>query len=274
MIIVNASKDTEWLPQSLRALQTDGCAIIEGVLNKDFISLTTEKMYEVQKKIWQVLGKERLDRAGELGILRIMPKFDTFFLKYLEIPEVLQLVDAALSPTAILQVQQGSILPSFPKGQAPPVFQNLFHMDFPRYLNGSFVAFNIFFAISRFTKENGGTLLVPHTHQKPDRPSDEYLQSHSISVECEAGSMFLFDSTLYHAAGENFSGKDRLGINHEFIRSYMKQQIDYVRALGDEVVMDQKPRTQQLLGWYTRIPASLDEYYRPEDQRLYRRGQG
>jgi ectoine hydroxylase-related dioxygenase (phytanoyl-CoA dioxygenase family) len=147
-------------------------------------------------------------------------------------------------------------------------------MDFPRYLNGYLAAFNIFFAISRFTKENGGTLLVPGTHQKPDRPSDEYLKSHSVSVECEAGSLFLFDSTLYHAAGENDSGHERLGINHEFIRSYMKQQIDYVRALGDEVVSAQKPRTQQLLGWYTRIPTSLDEYYRPEDQRFYRRGQG
>jgi ectoine hydroxylase-related dioxygenase (phytanoyl-CoA dioxygenase family) len=274
MIVVNARKDSDWLPRSLQGLRTDGCAIIEGVLDKDFLSLTEEKMYAVQRKIWEVLGKEKLAQAGELGILRIMPKFDSFFLKYLEIPEVLQLVDAILSPTAVLQVQQGSILPSFPKGQAPPVFQNLFHMDFPRYLNGYLAAFNIFFAISRFTRENGGTLLVPGTHQKPDRPSDEYLKSKAVSVECEAGSMFLFDSTLYHAAGENSSGKDRLGINHEFIRSYMKQQIDYVRGLGVEVVLAQKPRTQQLLGWYTRIPASLEDYYQPEDQRFYRRGQG
>jgi ectoine hydroxylase-related dioxygenase (phytanoyl-CoA dioxygenase family) len=274
MVIVDAQKDPEWLSQSLRGLKTDGCAIIEGVLDKEFLSVTEERMYGVQKKIWQVLGKERLERAGELGILRIMPKFDNFFLKYLEIPEVLRLVDEVLSPTAILQVQQGSILPSFPKGQAPPVFQNLFHMDFPRYLNGYLAAFNIFFAISRFTKDNGGTLLVPGTHQKPDRPGDEYLRANAIPVECEAGSMFIFDSMLYHAAGENTSGRERLGINHEFIRSYMKQQIDYVRALGDEVVSAQKPRTQQFLGWYTRVPASLDEYYRPEDQRLYRRGQG
>jgi len=274
MLTVNCKKDKEWLSRSMQALRTDGCAIIEGVLEPDFVRLTEEHMYGVQNKIWQTLGKEKLDQAGELGVLRIMPKFDGFFLKYLEIPEVLQLVDAVLSPTAVLQVQQGSILPSFPKGQAPPVFQNLFHMDFPRYLNGYLAAFNIFFAITRFTKENGGTLLVPGTHQKPDRPSDDYLKANAVSVECESGSMFLFDSTLYHAAGENSSGKDRLGINHEFIRSYMKQQIDYVRALGDATILAQKPRTQQLLGWYTRIPASLEDYYKPEEHRLYRRGQG
>jgi ectoine hydroxylase-related dioxygenase (phytanoyl-CoA dioxygenase family) len=274
MITVNAKKDRQWLSKSLEALRIDGCAIVEGVLDGDFLKVTEERMFAVQRKIWGVLGEERLVKAGELGVLRIMSKFDPFFLKYLEIPEVLQVVDSTVSPTAILQVQQGSILPSFTRGQAPPVFQNLFHADFPRYLNGYVAAVNVFFAISRFDKENGGTVLVPGTHQKAERPSDEFLQSHAVSVECEAGSMFLFDSTLYHAAGENSSGQPRFGINHEFIRSYMKQQIDYVRALGDATVLEQKPRTQQLLGWYTRVVTSLDEYYRPEDERLYRKGQG
>ena len=49
---------------------------------------------------------------------------------------------------------------------------------------------------------------------------------------------------------------------------------DYVRALGDEIVLAQQPRTQQLLGWYTRVVTSLDEYYRPASERLYRSGQG
>jgi ectoine hydroxylase-related dioxygenase (phytanoyl-CoA dioxygenase family) len=274
MITVNAKKDPQWLSKSLEALRIDGCAIVQGVLDQDFLKVTEERMVAVQRQIWETLGEERLARAGELGVLRIMASFDPFFLKYLEVPELLEVVDGTVSPTAILQVQQGSILPSFPKGQAPPVFQNIFHADFPRYLNGYVAAVNIFFAVSRFTKENGATLLVPGTHQKAERPSNEFLESHAVSVECEAGSMFLFDSTLYHAAGENHSGQPRFGINHEFIRSYMKQQIDYVRALGDEIVLAQKPRTQQLLGWYARVVTSLDEYYRPEHERLYRKGQG
>ena len=86
--------------------------------------------------------------------------------------------------------------------------------------------------------------------------------------------MIVFDSTLWHAAGDNRSGRDRLGINQQFTCSYVKQQLDYPRALGRELMEAQAPRTQQLLGWYTRVPTSLDEYYRPEDARLYRSGQG
>jgi ectoine hydroxylase-related dioxygenase (phytanoyl-CoA dioxygenase family) len=93
-------------------------------------------------------------------------------------------------------------------------------------------------------------------------------------VECPPGSALVFDSTLWHAAGANVSGADRLAINHQFTRSYLKQQIDYVRAVGEAEVAQLPPRSQQLLGWYTRVVTSLDEYYRPEGQRLYRKGQG
>ncbi len=270
----NRKTDSNWLPKSLEALQTDGYAIIEGVLEKDFIKEIEEHMYSVQKKIVAAIGQDRLDRAGELGVLRIMVKYDSFFLKCLEVPEVLEVIDKTVSSTGILHVQQGSILPSFPPGQAPPVFQNIFHMDFPRVLNGYMASVNAFFAISPFTKENGGTVLVRSSHQKLAHPTEEYIKTHAEPVECVSGSVFLFDSTLYHAAGSNTSGKDRLGINHQFTRSFFKQQIDYVRALDPDMVQTQKPRTQQLLGWYTRTPSSLDEYYRPTEERLYRKNQG
>ena len=57
-------------------------------------------------------------------------------------------------------------------------------------------------------------------------------------------------------------------------QEFFKQQIDYVRGLGDELILAQPPRVQQVLGWYTRVVTSLDDYYRPAEERLYRAGQG
>ena len=54
---------------------------------------------------------------------------------------------------------------------------------------------------------------------------------------CPAGSMLVFDSTLWHAAAVNRSGHDRLAINQQFTRPFITPQIDYVRALGDEMVL-------------------------------------
>jgi ectoine hydroxylase-related dioxygenase (phytanoyl-CoA dioxygenase family) len=207
-----------------------------------------------------------------VGVLRLMMKFEPVFFRLLQLPEVLAVVDQQLGPTAILHLQNGFIVP--PSALRPgETFQSSFHQDFPRVLNGYPMSVNAFFALDDFRAENGATRVVPGTQQRT-RPSQEELEGNAVSVECAAGSMIVFDSTLWHAAGHNTSRQDRLAINHQFTRSYVKQQIDYVRALGDAAVLALPPRSQQLLGWYTRVVTSLEEYYRPQAERLYRSGQG
>jgi ectoine hydroxylase-related dioxygenase (phytanoyl-CoA dioxygenase family) len=259
----------------VESLRFTGYAIVEEVVPRALRDRTAAALYGVRDRILEEIGRERLARAGELGVLRLLFRFDPLFFSYLEIPELLAVVDRTVSETAVLHLQNGFILPPLPDGEPPPdVFQLRFHQDFPRVLNGYLASVNVLFAVDPFTEENGGTLLVPGTQQKMPPPAPEYLRAHAVAAECPAGSMLVFDSTLWHAAGHNRSGQDRLGLNHQFTRSYFKQQIDYVRALGMEAVAARAPRTQQLLGAYTRVVTSLDEYYRPEEERLYRKGQG
>jgi ectoine hydroxylase-related dioxygenase (phytanoyl-CoA dioxygenase family) len=274
LTILNSQKDPSWLEKTLKALAQDGFAIVEKVVDKDLLQWTREALYRVQANIQKEVGKEKLERAGEMGVLRLMMRHEPGFTRFLELPEVLAIVDSTVSPTAVMHLQNGFILPSHPPGHTPPLFQNQFHMDFPRVLNHYVASVNCFITIDDFTRENGATLVVPGSHQKAERPTADFLLSHALPVECPAGSMIVFDSTLYHAAGTNVSGKDRLSVNHQYTRSYFKQQLDYVRGLGEKFLLSQKPRTQQLLGWYTRLPTSLDEYYQPEEKRLYRKGQG
>ncbi len=262
-------RDPGWLEAVAASVREDGYAIVEGVLDDELLARTRAAMYGVQKQIRADVGEERLGAAGELGVLRLMLAYDDHFFRLLELEPVLAVVDRLLSPAAILHLQNGLILPSFDEGAIPETFQTSFHRDFPRHLDGYVASVNTFLAIDAFTADNGATLLVPGSHQRAEPPAQE-----AVPALCPAGSMIVFDSTLWHAAGANVCGRDRLAINQQFTQSFIKQQIDYVRALGDEAVQRQAPRTQQLLGWYTRVVTSLDEYYRPPDQRLYRAGQG
>jgi ectoine hydroxylase-related dioxygenase (phytanoyl-CoA dioxygenase family) len=264
----------EWIGETLRSLRHEGYAIVEDVVPAALLARTRDAMYAVQTRIRAEIGQERLDRAGELGVLRIMPRYDESLLALLELEAVLAIVDRVVSPTAILHLQNGLILPSVTELRAGKHFQTSFHQDFRRHLNGYVASVNTFLAIDDFTSDNGATLLVPGSHQRAQPPDGEAMESMAAPALCPAGSMIVFDSTLWHAAGINVSGADRLAVNQQFTRSFIKPQIDYVRALGDAAVLRQGPRTQQLLGWYTRVVTSLDEYYRPADERLYRGGQG
>ncbi len=256
------------------SLEKDGYAILPTVLKPDFLARTKKVMRAVQVQIEAEVGSDRLQRAGERGVLRLMMKFSPQFFTLLEIPEVLEVIDEMLSPTAILHLQNGFILPSLPAEERENVAQFQFHRDFPRYMNGYRASLNFLFAIDEFTENNGATLVVPGSHRKAKPPPDAYMQKNAVKAFCPAGGVIVFDSMLWHAAGNNTSGQDRFAINHQFTRSFFKQQFDYVRALGENTVIGLPPRSQQFLGYYTRVVSSLDQYYQPEEKRLYRRHQG
>jgi ectoine hydroxylase-related dioxygenase (phytanoyl-CoA dioxygenase family) len=272
--LVDCRKDPDWLTKTVETMHALGYVAVSGVIDEATLGRIQEAMYSAQKAITAEVGPERLKLAGEVGVLRLLCKYDQVFLDMLARPEILAVIDATVSATAILHLQNGFILPSFKPGEAPKVFQNRYHMDFPRVLNGYLMSINVMLAIDEFRPDNGATIVLPGSHQNVVPPQIDKLEHTAIPATCPAGSMLVFDSTLYHAAGPNTSGADRLAINHQFTRSYVKQQVDYVRALGDEVLLAQPPRTQQLLGWYTRVVTSLDDYYQPPERRLYRSGQG
>lgn len=274
MTDVNCRTDPEWLERVVAGLSFAGYCVVEGVLDEQLLSETRAAMYGVRDRIVEEVGEARLAEAGEVGVLRLMVKYEPHFLRLLELQPVLDVIDATVSDSAVLHLQNGLILPPIEGEDRADVFQRRFHRDFPRIINGYLMSINTFFALDEFTASNGGTLVVPGTHQREEMPSQTYLDDEASSVECPPGSMIVFDSTLLHAAGANYSDADRVAINQQFTRSYVKQQVDYVRALGDELVVQQEPRTQQLLGWYTRVVTSLEEYYRPPEERLYRSGQG
>lgn len=261
------------LGATLEALRYQGYSIVENAVPAELLERTRRALYRAQEAIEKQIGIERLRRAGELGVIRIPFLFDDTFFDYLTLDQVLEVVDATIGDTAILHLMNGFVLPSVAEtGRA--IFQQTFHRDFPRYFEGYLASINVFVAIDAFTTENGATLVVPATHQHEKPPNDSYMRAHALPICAPAGSLLIFDSTLWHAAGINQSGADRLALNMQFTKSFFKQQIDYVRALGDAKITALPARSAQLLGWYTRVVASLEEFYLPEEARLYRRGQG
>lgn len=260
------------MDEILYELDRVGYHVVEGVLSKQEIADTSAAMYRAQQKIHEEVGKERLEAAGESGILRLMCRFDSYFFRLLENRFVLDVLDQALSPTCVMHLQQGLILAP-QNGDAKTLFQNSWHPDYIRLMNGFRASLNMMFVISDYTQETGATHVLPGSHQKP-RPPAHVLERDGIPVEAPAGSVIVFDSTLWHKSGTNRSNKDRLAINHQFTCSWFKQQLDYVRALDEGLILSLPERTQQLLGYFTRVPTSLDEYYQPKDKRLYRAGQG
>jgi len=125
-----------------------------------------------------------------------------------------------------------------------------------------------------FTEQNGATHLLTGSHRMAEKPSDDFFFAQAVRAIGAAGSILIFDSNLWHAAGINRSRLPRRALTLAFTRPFIKQQLDYPRALGYERRESFSPSMQQLLGYNARVPSSLDEWYQPPERRMYRRDQG
>ena len=148
------------------------------------------------------------------------------------------------------------------------------HKDSPRFSNDYLLSAQVLYFIDDFTAETGATWILPGSHNAPERPTNEQFHSRAIQVFGKAGTALIFDSQLWHAGGVNISPAPRRGIAVVFTRSFVKQEIDFVRALGPKTLARLNDTGRRLIGWNVRVPCSRTEFYVPEAERLYKSGQG
>ena len=128
--------------------------------------------------------------------------------------------------------------------------------------------------LDAFSAQNGATYLLSGSHRVPEAPGEARFFAEAERAIAPEGSVVIFDSNLWHAAGSNLSSAPRRALTLAFTRPFVKQQLDYPRALGYERADTLSPALRQVLGYNARVPVTLDEWYQPADRRLYRRDQG
>ena len=143
---VNAGT-TGWLEEALTALRVAGCAVVEDVLDGDLLAALRDGLEIAYQGVLREVGRERLERAGEVGVARLPMRFAPVFYRLLEVSAVVQVIDATVSPTAVLHLQNGLVLPPLDRARHADLFQLNYHMDFRRVLNGYLCSVNTLFAV-------------------------------------------------------------------------------------------------------------------------------
>jgi Phytanoyl-CoA dioxygenase (PhyH) len=148
------------------------------------------------------------------------------------------------------------------------------HRDVRTHAGAFRLLLNVLVMVDPFTLENGATHVLSGSHKAPQRPCDHHFWAHSERLTGPAGTIVLFDSNLWHAAGRNASSQSRCALTMSFSRAFVKQQMDYPRFLGEAYGAGLSPEMRQLLGYEAMTPTSYEEFYRPRERRLYRADQG
>jgi ectoine hydroxylase-related dioxygenase (phytanoyl-CoA dioxygenase family) len=127
--------------------------------------------------------------------------------------------------------------------------------------------------VDDFTIENGATYLLPKSHLEEKKPTDLEFYKNSIQAIGNSGDILIFNANVWHASAPNTTNLNRRALPFTISKSFMKQLLDYPRALGYGRMNEFSEKMQQLLGYHSRVPASLDEWYQPESKRFYKKDQ-
>jgi ectoine hydroxylase-related dioxygenase (phytanoyl-CoA dioxygenase family) len=148
------------------------------------------------------------------------------------------------------------------------------HVDSPRFIPGYATNVGVIFPLDDFTEQNGATWYLRGSHLRAELPDETTFRAQASRALCAAGDMVVFNARLAHAAGENRSAHARHALTINACRSYMRQRFDFPRLLPQALIERLGTDGRRLIGMNVRMPTSLAEFYLPEDQRLYKPGQG
>jgi len=246
-----SSKDDEIIEE----LRLNGYSIIENYLNKEECEELTLKLEKVYTEQENSFGKENLIEIQELNTCRMPFLYDVYFAGILSDSWVVDLFEGYIDGKLILHLQNGII--NRPKKEH---HQTSWHRDLPyqNYITSEPIGLNAFYCLTDFNKGNGGTILLPYSHKIESFPSNSYVEKHAIQLDVPAGSLLLFDSFVYHKAGNNTSEEVRYGLNHLYVRPLLKQQVDICRVIEDWSKFTIKQ--QEILGRNFAVPKNVDDF--------------
>jgi ectoine hydroxylase-related dioxygenase (phytanoyl-CoA dioxygenase family) len=251
---------------TLRAIRDRGFDVVPNVLDAE--SVTTMKR-ELERSVEEDLETWHGSDYPDAWMVHNLMVRHPVFAEFLENRVLHAYLSPLLGDTCILYAYTSSSMP--PTGAN---YSHRVHVDAPRVIPGYWTNVGVMVALDDYTAENGATRFLPSSYEREVPPSLEEFMESSEQVLPKAGQAVIFNARTWHMGGMNRSATARHAITLNVCRSYMRQRFDYPRLVGDETLAHVGETGRRFLGFNVRMPTSLDEYYLPEEQRLYKAGQG
>ncbi len=102
-------------------------------------------------------------------------------------------------------------------------------------------------AVNDFTKENGGTLVVPGSHLWGDSRAPEPTEIES--TEMPAGSVLIYAGNVIHGGGANRSNDARYGVALHYVLGWLRQEETQLLTMTMDEARELPEQVQRLMGY-------------------------
>lgn len=256
-------------------ISTRGWALFESVVPTDAIESMRESIESNYRHLRPLQIANGVGKNTEFTVHHL-PEFAGYvwdgvrhndWLRYLDSMAVAPYIERYFYGPYILNSFGGALNQAHSKSYAHEI-----HRD-QRSWSSDRLMLNTLVMLDDFTEDNGATWLMQCGQHWISVPDEDTFNSGVARAIGPAGSVVMWDSRLWHRGGENRTDKPRRSVTPIFSRPWMRQEFDYARALGGDG-SQYSPALRQVLGYNSRTPSTLSEFYQPKESRMYRGDQG
>jgi hypothetical protein len=204
------------LQQCLTRVAMDGFCVVEDVVPEGAVAAVRESVARATEEYGRDVAK-----AKGIGHVPGFIRYDQSLAPYLARPELMALIEGLLGPVARVSFTTATVnYPGNPRGS--------WHADWPfnQRNAGRITApypdavmhLTTLWMLSAFSKENGGTLLVPGSHRQSNNPTGdmgidpEAPYPTEVNATGQAGSVLVLDSRIWHATSANETDESRVSV--------------------------------------------------------------
>jgi len=249
-------------------VNTRGYSLVPNFLSQQSVETLKKSMADAINEYKPIPGIQRsmLDRYQIHDLINR----DINYARLLEDARLHQLVAPHLGDHWIMYAATSSSIP--PGGSN---YASRLHVDSPRHTPGYHFNIGIIWTLDDYTHDNGGALKVlPGSHHSSETPNEDFFEKYCDQILCSAGSLLVFSARLFHRTGFNSTSQWNHSMTLNACRSFMKQRMDWVRFIRPDISDQLNEQGRRLLGFDTRLPISMEEFFLPDEERLYKPNQG
>jgi ectoine hydroxylase-related dioxygenase (phytanoyl-CoA dioxygenase family) len=241
--------------KSLESIERDGFAVVEDAIEPDLVAALREDLLRLEKELGIVPAQNDFEGRQTWRIYNLLVHGSL----YEQIPvhgNVLPIVEGVLDDGCL--ISSLSSISIGPGETAQPIHADdqLIPLDKPHRA----IICNTMWALTDFSEANGATRLVPRSH-KADRSPDFGGKYESIPAEMKAGSVLVWDGSLWHGGGANRTDERRVGIAMNYCAGFMRQQENQQLGIPREIAARFSPRLRRLVGYgvYRHLIGHIDK---------------
>ena len=242
--------EIQHLPNTVTGEQVAGAISRDGVVIVDNL-LTGAQVDEVMAELrpWMEKTKPCADSFNGLNTRRTgaLIARSPLCRKLVMHPLAIGTADKFLAHATSYQLHLTQVISVGPGEPAQAIHRDQWAFDLFSFPKGYEVQFNMIWAMTDFTAENGATRIIPGSNRFDDRL--RFTESETLPAEMSKGSVLCYSGSVYHGAGANRSTQPRVGLQFIYNLSWLRQEENQYLACPLEIARTLPVELLRLMGY-------------------------